>query len=230
MARRRAGGHAVHQRAVHAGDRQRIDERLRAARGARPCAAARRARAACRAPRATGRSRSGTVMSPSRSPWPRSHSRSRSCAAFSAATPVVAGPTSSAPDASESSRLRAASLLLVLFISRSTSPTGVRSSLDQRAARGRAAAPSRSITRPRRTPPRRGPQVGDHARRRDRHGRRCSERGSQAQRGRLQRRRRCPRPCSRRASCRAPRAGAAGRRRSRRRSSSTPRRRSVRRP
>jgi hypothetical protein len=49
--------------------------------------------------------------------------------------------------------LRAASLLLVLFISRRTSPTGVSSSLDQRAARGRANATSRSTTWPRSAPP-----------------------------------------------------------------------------
>ena len=94
------------------------------------------------------------VMSPSRRPWLRSQSRTRCCAARSAAS--NAGPPAAAASpsgASDSRTLRAASLLLVLFISRRTSPTGVASSLSACPRRGRGAAASRSTTRPRRLPP-----------------------------------------------------------------------------
>ena len=94
------------------------------------------------------------VMSPSRRPWLRSQSRTRCCADRNAASNAGPLATAGAPSGASASRtLRAASLLLVLFISRRTSPTGVASSLSAWAWRGRGAAASRSTTMPRRLPP-----------------------------------------------------------------------------
>jgi hypothetical protein len=95
------------------------------------------------------------VTSPSRRPWPAqpvAHALLRRAQRRVARGPL-AGEAGAPPGASARRTLRAASLLLVLFISRSTSPTGVASSLSSSAWRGRGAPDSRSTTVPRRLPP-----------------------------------------------------------------------------